>query len=131
MELSDARRTLAAGLLVALGCLAPACRGGKTKPPSSEQVTELLRQQAAALKAGGENLDPRLRVKATWNIKELKVQPQPGNKEQPWAGTILFLIRSETKDADGSVIRDQFERRFEFVWSPILGRWIVQPKPAR
>ena len=102
------------------------------KAPGREVVTPLLQQEADALKADGEKLDPVLGVKATWAIAGIDVTERPDDRDRPWAGTIRFKIRSETKDTDGAVVVDEFDRRFDYVYSASLQRWIFQlpPSPA-
>ena len=113
--------TLAAGA----GC---ARRGADVA--GREVVTPLLQQEAEALKRDGEKLDPVLRVKATWTIEGVDVAERPGDADRPWAGTIRFKIRSETRDEGGTVAVDEFERRFDYVWVASLGKWIFQMPPS-
>jgi hypothetical protein len=95
-------------------------------------VTPLLQQEANGLKRDGEKLDPVLGVKATWTIEKIDVTERPGDPDRPWAGTIRFKIRSETKDTDGAVVVDEFERRFDYVYTASLQKWVFQlaPSPA-
>jgi predicted small lipoprotein YifL len=119
--------TLAAALL---GLAACGPRGPKA--PGREVVTPLLQKEASDLKANGEKLDPVLGVKATWTIAGIDVAERPKDPDRPWAGTIRFRIRSETKDMDGAVVVDEFDRQFDYVYSAALGKWIFQlpPSPA-
>lgn len=116
---------LAANVLALPGC-------GRRGPagPGREVVTPLLRQEAEALKRDGEKLDPVLRVKATWTIEGVDVTERPGDPDRPWAGTIRFKIRSETKDGDSSVVVDEFARRFDYVYTASLQRWVFQLAPS-
>ena len=118
---------LAATLLALPGC-------GRKGPvgPGREALTSLLRQEAESLKRENEKLDPILRVKATWTIEGIDVAERPQDPDRPWGGTIRFKIRSETKDVDGSVAADEFERRFDYVYTASLQRWVFQlaPSPA-
>jgi predicted small lipoprotein YifL len=98
--------------------------------PGREVVTPLLQQQADELKRDGEKLDPVLRVKATWKIEGVDVTERPGDADRPWAGTIPFKIRSETKDERGAVAVDEFERRFDYVWMASVKRWVFQMPPS-
>ena len=95
-------------------------------------VTPLLQREADSLKAENEKLDPILRVKATWTIEGVDVTERPSDPDQPWAGTIRFRIKSVMRDEQGVVTTDEFERRFDYVFSAALGRWIFQlpPSPA-
>jgi predicted small lipoprotein YifL len=117
-----------AAALLGLG----ACGLRGPKAPGQEAVTTLLQKEASEIKAGGEKLDPVLGVKATWTIAGIDVTERAGDRDRPWAGTIRFRIRSETKDTDGAVIVDEMERRFDYVYSASLQRWIYQlpPSPA-
>ena len=108
-------------VLSASGC-GPKAPAGATR----EAVTASLQQEADALKAGGEKLDPVLRVKATWTVEGLDISERPNDPDRPWAGTIRFRIRSETKDTDGKVETDEFEKRFDYVYTTSVGRWIFQ-----
>jgi hypothetical protein len=71
-------------------------------------------------------------VKATWAITGLDVTERANDPDRPWAGTIRFKIRSETRDEQGAVVAKEFERRFDYLWSASLNRWIFQlpPSPA-
>jgi hypothetical protein len=117
---------LAAALLGVAAC----SRGPKA--PGREVVTPLLQKEANDLKAGGEKLDPVLGVKATWAIEGIDISERPGDPDRPWAGTIRFRIRSETKDTDGAVLVDEIERRFDYLYLVSLEKWVFQlaPSPA-
>lgn len=104
-----------------------ACRGKGPGGVSREEVTALLRQEAQAIKATGEKLDPVLRVKATWTLAEATATERPGDADRPWAGVIRFHIRAETQDSDGSVLVDEKDKRFDYLWSASLKRWLIQP----
>ena len=128
------RRDRTAGIVVLaatlLGLAACGLRGPKA--PGREVVTPLLQQEANDLKASGEKLDPVLGVKATWAIAGIDVTERPHDPDRPWAGTIRFKIRSETKDTDGAVVVDEFDRQFDYLYTSSLQRWIFQlpPSPA-
>ena len=113
--------------VAALGC------GTKLVGPKKESIQPLLQKEAESLKADGEKADG-LGVKTRWDIVSVEVRDQPGNDTNPFAGTIRFRILSSTPDADGSVVTDQTEKRFEYVWSTTVNKWIIQyvpptPKP--
>jgi hypothetical protein len=97
--------------------------------PSKEAVTQLLQQEAQSLKADGEKMDPSLGVKATWTIVSVEVREQPNDPDRPWAGTIKFKIESRMKDVDGTDQVQQFEKKFEYVYTNTLKRWITQYTP--
>ena len=109
-----------------------ACGRMGWKAPAREVVTPLLQKEANDLKANGEKLDPVLGVKATWTIAGIDVKERPDDRDRPWAGAIRFRIRSETKDMDGAVVVDEFDKRFDYVYSMALEKWIFQlaPSPA-
>jgi predicted small lipoprotein YifL len=128
------REDATAGIVILAATLAgfAACGPRGPKAPGREVVTPLLQQEANSLKASGEKLDPVLGVKATWAIAGIDVTERPNDPDRPWAGAIRFRIRSETKDTDGAVVVDEFDRRFDYVYSATLGKWIFQlaPSPA-
>ena len=117
--------TVGASILV-LSLVAAGCGAKAPKRPAREAVTAALQQEANTLKADGEKLDPVLRVKATWTIEGLDVTERPNDPDRPWAGTIRFKIRSETKDTDNKVETDEFEKRFDYVYTTSVNRWIFQ-----
>ena len=109
-----------------------ACGLRGPKAPGREELTAQLQKEANDLKASGEKLDPVLGVKATWTIAGIDVTERPGDGDRPWAGTIRFRIRSETKDMDRGPVIDEFDKRFDYVYSVALQKWIFQlpPSPA-
>jgi hypothetical protein len=115
-----------AALLAGIGC-------GRKAPevPGRGVVTPLLQQEAADLKRENEKFDPVLRVRATWTVAGIDVTERPGDLDRPWAGTIRFRIRGETNDS-GSVVVDEFDREFHYVYTTSIGKWIFQldPSPA-
>jgi hypothetical protein len=121
---------LGAGAL-ALVVVTAGCGVGKLKGPTREDVTAALQQEANTLKAEGEKLDPVLRVKATWSVEGLDVSERPNDADQPWSGKIRFKIRSETKDTDGKVVVDEFNRQFDYLYATSVNRWIFQMPGAR
>jgi hypothetical protein len=98
--------------------------------PGREVVTSLLQQEADSLKRDGEKLDPVLRVKATWAITGIDVTERANDPDRPWAGTIRFKIKSEMRDEQGAATVDEFERRFDYVYSASLKRWVFQLSPT-
>ncbi len=128
------RRGGTTGIVILAATLAglAACGPRGPKAPGREVVTPLLQKEASDLKADGEKLDPVLGVKATWAIAGIDVTERPNDPDRPWAGTIRFKIRSETKDTDGAVVVDEFDRSFDYVYTTSLQRWIFQlpPSPA-
>lgn len=121
------RQGLTAASAILIGALALAGCGKKSEErPTREAVTASLQQEADSLKSDGEKLDPVLRVKATWTVEGLDVTERPNDPDRPWAGTIRFKIRSDTKDTDSKVVTDEFERRFDYVYTMSVKRWIFQ-----
>jgi len=117
--------TIGAGAL-ALAWLAAGCGIGKPAGPTREAVTAALQQEANSLKADGEKLDPVLRVKATWTVEGLDITERAGDADRPWAGKIRFKIRSETKDTDGKLVIDEFDKQFDYIYTMSVNRWIFQ-----
>jgi hypothetical protein len=111
--------------------MALAFGGCKTRllGPSKEALQALLQQEAQSLKTDGEKINPELGVKSVWNIESVEVKEQPDNADQPWVGTIKFKIESKIREVDGSEVSQQFEKRFEYVYSDTLKRWIIQYTP--
>jgi hypothetical protein len=119
---------LVATVLVAFGPLL-AC-SSKSSGPKKETILPLLQKEADSLKADGEKVDPVLGVESTWTIEGLDVREQPGNETNPWAGTVRFKILTRTKDFDGSMTTDESKKRFEYVWSNVLGKWVFKYTPT-
>jgi hypothetical protein len=102
-----------------------ACSGkGKDAPPR-EEIEALLKQEAESMKQEGEQVDPSLGVKITWEIQSIEVREQPENELYPWVGTIRYVIKSEAKEYDGSTETEQFDKAFDYVWDLATDRWIV------
>jgi hypothetical protein len=118
------------GLACVVAAVGTGCGVGGPKGPTREAVTPLLQQEADALKRDGEKMDPVLRVTATWTVAGIDVKQRPNDSEKPWAGTIRFKIRSETKNERGQVDVDEFERHFDYVYSTVIKRWIFQYQPS-
>jgi hypothetical protein len=123
------------GVLPGAAVLIAACSVGKPGASQREAVLAPLQQLAQGLKQDGEkmSLNPSLGVKSIWNIESVEVHEQPGNESQPWTGTIRFRIETKTREVDGSLSTQQFEKRFDYVYSPAIKGWIIQyvpPSPA-
>lgn len=102
------------------------CSGSKKDPPSREQVELLLQQEADTMKSEGESdVNPSLGVTVTWTIQSVDLREQLENEAEPWAGTIRFLIESETPDLDGTAI-ERFERSYDYVWELEHERWAMR-----
>jgi hypothetical protein len=125
--MTSARVRRAVTLVAAVASVA--CGPSGPERPAREIVTSLLQREAEDLKRNGEKLDPVLGVKATWTIARIDVAERTGDADRPWAGTIHFKIRSETRDTGGPVV-DEFERRFDYVYAVSVGKWIFQLAPS-
>jgi hypothetical protein len=110
-------------ILLVLAALA-ACSDAKKEAPPQADVESLLRERAEKEKREAEaDVNPALGVTITWTIQEVQVRPQPGNDAQPYAGTIRFLIESQTPELDG-VATERFDRSYEYVWDASTGAWM-------
>jgi hypothetical protein len=98
--------------------------------PTREAVTAQLQQEADRFKREGEKLDPVLRVTAHWDLVALEVNERPNDPDKPWAGSIRFKIRSETKDSDGKVLVDEFEKRYDYIYTMSVNSWVFQMAPS-
>ncbi len=112
--------------VVAFSLVISGCGPKAPERPAREAVTASLQQEADSLKSGGEKLDPVLRVKATWTIEGLDITERPNDADRPWAGTIRFKIKSETQDSDSKVVTDEFAKRFDYIYTTSINRWIFQ-----
>jgi hypothetical protein len=122
--------TVGTAVLV-LALAASGCGPKAPERPARAAVTAALQQEADSLKSGGEKLDPVLRVKATWTIEGLDITERPNDADRPWAGTIRFKIRSDTQDSDSKVVTDEFAKRFDYIYTTSINRWIFQMPDAQ
>ena len=122
--------TVGTAVLV-LALAASGCGPKAPERPARAAVTAALQQEADSLKQGGEKLDPVLRVKATWTIEGLDITERPNDADRPWAGTIRFKIRSDTQDSDSKVVTDEFAKRFDYIYTTSINRWIFQMPDAQ
>jgi len=126
------RNRIAVALIV-LAVAAGGCKG-TFGGPSREEVTAELRKEAEAFKVKGEQSDPVLRLKSTWNIEGVDVQEQEGDKNRPYKGTVRFKIITTMRDPDGSETNDQLDKQFNYVYDVTAKRWMivyVPPPPVR
>lgn len=119
-------RLISATSVLALAVAALGCGARGPARPTREAVTASLQQIANTLKSDGEKLDPMLRQKATWTIEGLDITERPNDPVNPWAGTIRFKIRSDTKDTDDKVETVEFEKRFDYLYSTTINGWVFQ-----
>lgn len=113
---------LAASLAV-LAALGLSCSGGKSGGASKEEMLASLRQEAQSLKTNGEKVDPKLPVQSTWTLVDAQIKDQPDNIVFPYKGTVRFKIETRTRDVDGSVASDAFEKSFDYMYDPKLKKW--------
>jgi hypothetical protein len=103
-----------------------ACSEARKAPPPQADVEALLQQEAAEEKRRTESdVNPALGVKITCTIQGVAVRPQPADEARPYAGTIRFLIESQTPDGD-DVATERFERSYEYVFDRATGAWVPQ-----
>jgi hypothetical protein len=107
-------RSRAAGVLVLL--VLGGCGLGGSSAPSREEMVALLQGEANEMKKGGEQMDPKLRVKVVWNIDGIDLVEQPNDPAHPWQGTVRFRIISTMHDADGSETNDLIRKNFTYVY---------------
>lgn len=84
--------------------------------PSRDEVMALLQAEAADMKKGGEQMDPKLRVKVTWNVDGIDLVEQPDDPKRPWKGTVRYRIISTMHDADGTETNDLIRKNFTYVY---------------
>ena len=119
-----AARTVAACSLAVL--VLGACNLRGLSGPSREEVVALLQGEANDMKKGGEQLDPKLRVKVVWNIDGIDVVEQPNDSAHPWQGTVRFRIISTMHDADGSETNDLIRKNFTYVYDTATKKLLFQ-----
>ncbi len=119
-------RLISATSVLALAVAALGCGARGPARPTREAVTASLQQIANTLKSDGEKLDPMLRQKATWTIEGLDVTERADDAEKPWAGAIRFKVQSETKDIGDAVVRDESQKKFDYIYSMTVNGWILQ-----
>ncbi len=109
------------------GCKSPF--GG----PSREEVTAELRKEAEVFKQKGEQHDPVLRLRSTWNIEGVDVVEQEGDRNRPYKGAIRFKIITTMRDPDGTETNDRLDKKFDYVYDVREKRWLIQysATPAR
>ena len=116
--------TLLAVAIAAGGCKGPF--GG----PSKDEVTAELRKEAESFKQKGEQSDPILRLKSTWNIEGVDVVEQPEKENRPYRGTIRFKIITTMRDADGSETNDRLDKQFTYEYDVREKRWLIMYTPT-
>jgi len=94
--------------------------------PSRDEVLAQLQNEADQMKKGGEQMDPKLRVKVTWTVDGIDLVEQPGDSAHPWKGTVRFKILSTMHDADGSETNDLIRKNFTYVYDAEGKKWLFQ-----
>jgi len=89
-------------------------------------MVALLQGEANEMKKGGEQMDPKLRVKVVWNIDGIDVVEQPNDPAHPWKGTVRFRIISTMHDADGSETNDLIRKNFTYVYDTATKKLLFQ-----
>ena len=113
--------TLALGLV-----FLTSCSESKKDPPLREHVEPLLQQEADTMKREGESdVNPSLGVTIMWTIQSVDLREQLENEAEPWAGTIRFVIESQTPELDG-MATERFERSYDYVWELEHERWAMR-----
>jgi hypothetical protein len=100
-----------------------ACSSKQNDAVTREQLLAQLRLEAQSLKTDGEKADPKMPIRSTWNLVDAQLKDQPDNPVFPYKGTVRFRIETRTKDVDGSVATDQFEKSFDYMYDPKLKKW--------
>ena len=108
-------------VLVLAGCNLRGLSG-----PSRDEVLALLQAEANDMKKGGEKMDPKLGVKAVWNVEGIDVEEQPNDSAHPWKGTVRFKIVSTMHDADGSETNDVLRKNFTYVYDSATKKLLFQ-----
>jgi hypothetical protein len=112
------------GALLALaGALGLSCSGKKDSGATREQLLSELRLEAQSLKVNGEKPNPKLPVRSRWTLVDAQIKDQPDNSLYPYKGTVRFKIEASTSDVDGSVMTDQFEKSFDYLYDAKLKKW--------
>jgi hypothetical protein len=110
--------------MVVVLAVAAGCSEARKAPPPQTDVEALLKQRAETEKREAEaDVNPALGVTITWTIQSVEVRPQPGNDANPYAGTIRFLIESQTPELDG-VATERFDRSYDYIWDAATAAWV-------
>jgi hypothetical protein len=102
------------------------CGEKQKEPPPRDVVEKLLQEEAQSMKRDGEQVNPSLGVKVTWDIESVEVREQAGADSKTWAGTLRFQITSEQKEYDGSDVTNRFEKVLDYLWDLDNERWVIQ-----
>jgi hypothetical protein len=105
---------------VVVAGLALSCSGKKDAAATKDQLLAELRQPSPW---STEKVDPKLPIQSTWTMVDAQIKDQPDNIVFPYKGTVRFKIVTRTKDVDGSVATDQFEKSFDYMYDPKAKKW--------
>ena len=114
------------GIAFGAGLLLAGCSLAGLSGPSREEVLALLQGEAAEMKKGGEQMDPKLGVKVVWNVDGIDLVEQPDDPAHPWKGTVRFRIISTMHDADGSETNDLIRKNFTYVYDTTTKKLLFQ-----
>jgi hypothetical protein len=106
-----------------VAALTVSCSSKQKEADTRQALLTELRQEAQSLKTNGEKVDPRMPVKSTWTLVDAQIKDQPDNIVFPYKGTVRFKIETRTRDVDGSVASDSFEKSFDYMYDPKLKKW--------
>src|SRR5437899_2187743 len=106
----------AAFLLAGLAFASAGCSLRGLSGPSRDEVLAQLQNEANEMKKGGEQMDPKLRVKVTWTVDGIDLVEQAGDSAHPWKGTVRFKIVSTMHDSAGSKTNDLIRKNFTYVY---------------
>ena len=125
-------RLVATLAVVSVATTLAGCKLGGIGGPSKDEVTAELRKEAETFKQKGEQTDPILRMKSTWNIEGVDVVEQE-KEGRPYRGTIRFKIVTTMRDPDGSETNDRLDKQFNYEYDTREKRWLIQytPTPAK
>jgi hypothetical protein len=110
-------------VLAVFAALGLSCSSKQREADTKEKLLAELRLEAQALKVEGEKVNPKLPVKSTWTLVDSQIKDQPDNIVFPYKGTVRFKIETRTRDVDGSVAADSFEKSFDYMYDPKAKKW--------
>lgn len=110
-------------LLAVVAALGLSCSSKQKEADTKEKLLAELRLEAQSLKVNGEKVDPKLPVKSTWTLVDAQIKDQPDNIVFPYKGTVRYKIETRTRDVDGSVAADSFEKSFDYMYDPKSKKW--------
>jgi hypothetical protein len=109
--------------LAVVAVVGVSCSSKQKEAETKEKLLAELRLEAQSLKVNGEKVNPNLPVKSTWTLVDSQIKEQPDNIVFPYKGTVRFKIETRTRDVDGSVATDSFEKSFDYMYDPKAKKW--------